>query len=141
MDTPPDHDRSPDAWTVHLPGHDGTAAPMPRAAEEAALSPPQRPSGRPVIGYITVSSDAGSGETVRSSAAIEATCRRSNWDLLEIIGDRENGRVLERPGLGYALERIADGHACGLVVGDLQRLSRSIVDLGALMAWFRDANA
>jgi DNA invertase Pin-like site-specific DNA recombinase len=139
--TPPDHDDSPDAWTVHLPVHDGMVAPLPRAAEEAGLSPSGLPSGRPVIGYLTVSSDGGSGETVRSSAAIQATCRRSNWNLLEIIGDRESGRVLERPGLGYALERIAEGHACGLVVSDLQRLSRSIVDLGALMAWFRDANA
>jgi DNA invertase Pin-like site-specific DNA recombinase len=137
---PPDHDESPDAWTVHLPGHDDTAAPVLRAAEEAGLSPSRLPSGRAVIGYITVS-DAGSSETVRSSAAIQATCERSNWNLLEIIGDRENGRVLERPGLGYALERIAEGHACGLVVSDLQRLSRSIVDLGALMRWFRDANA
>jgi DNA invertase Pin-like site-specific DNA recombinase len=94
-----------------------------------------------VIGYVTVSADSGSTEAERSSAAIQATCKRSDWNLLEIVGDRENGRVLERPGLGYALERIADGHACGLVVSDLQRLSRSIVDLGALMAWFRDANA
>jgi DNA invertase Pin-like site-specific DNA recombinase len=94
-----------------------------------------------VIGYVTVSADSGSSETERWSAAIQAMCKRSNWNLLEIVGDRENRRTLERPGLGYALERIADGHACGLVVSDLQSLSRSIVDLGALMAWFRDANA
>ena len=43
--------------------------------------------------------------------------------------------------MNYALERIADGRARGLVVSDLQRLSRSPGDLGALMAWFRDADA
>jgi DNA invertase Pin-like site-specific DNA recombinase len=94
-----------------------------------------------VIGYVTVSADSSSADAVRSSEAIHATCERSHWNLLEVVADRENGRVLERPGLGYALRRIAEGYASGLVVSDLQRLSRSIVDLGALMAWFRHANA
>jgi DNA invertase Pin-like site-specific DNA recombinase len=94
-----------------------------------------------VIGYITVSADSDAGETERWSAAIKTTCQRSDWNLLEIVADRDNGRTLERPGLGYALDRIAAGHASGLVVSDLQRLCRSIVDLGVLMAWFRDANA
>jgi DNA invertase Pin-like site-specific DNA recombinase len=137
----PSQDASPDEWTVHVPDHDDAARPVPTAAGNRGVSPPQLPRGRSVIGYVTVSAHSGSSEAERRSAAIEATCKRSNWNLLEIVGDRENGRVLERPGLGYALERIADGHACGLVVSDLQRLSRSIVDLGALMAWFRDANA
>jgi DNA invertase Pin-like site-specific DNA recombinase len=83
----------------------------------------------------------GPADAARSSATIEATCKRSDWNLLEIVGDRENGRILERPGLGYALGRIAQGYASGLIVSDLQCLSCSIVDLGALMAWFRDANA
>ena len=102
--------------------------------------PPPVPQGDSVIGYVTTSTAAWSDTDEGSSAAIQATCRRSDWNLLEIVADRENGRILERPGLGYALGRIADGHAGALVVSDLQRLSRSIVDLGALMAWFRDAN-
>jgi DNA invertase Pin-like site-specific DNA recombinase len=139
--TPPGEDASRDEWTVHVRDCDDTAGPVPGAAGEGGLSPSHPPRGRPVIGYVTVSADSGSSETERWSAAIQATCKRSNWNLREIVGDRENRRTLERPGLGYALERIADGHACGLVVSDLQSLSRSIVDLGALMAWFRDANA
>ena len=78
-----------------------------------------------VIGYVTTSTDAWSDEDEGSAAAIEATCEDSAWDLLEIVCDRENGRTLDRPGLSYALERIADGRAHGLVVSDLQRLSRS----------------
>ena len=39
------------------------------------------------------------------------------------------------------MEQIAEGKARGLVVSDLRRLSRSIVDLGRLMEWFRDAGA
>jgi DNA invertase Pin-like site-specific DNA recombinase len=126
---------------AHLGERDNGARAACAPATVGDLSASQLPRGGPVIGYITVSADARSGEAERSSAAIQAECRRSGRNLLEIVGDRENGRILERPGLGYALDRIADGHARGLVVNDLQRLSRSIVDLGALMEWFRDANA
>src|SRR4029079_14883545 len=59
----------------------------------------------------------------------------------ELVRDRESGRILDRPGLRYALERIASKDANTLVIGELERLSRSIVDLGALMAWFRDSGA
>jgi DNA invertase Pin-like site-specific DNA recombinase len=72
---------------------------------------------------------------------IEAACESSQWELAEVVTDRESGRGLERPGLAYALHQIAEGKARGLVVSDLRRLSRSIVDLGALMEWFRDAGA
>jgi hypothetical protein len=68
-------------------------------------------------------------------------CERSGWQRLEIVRDRDVGPTLERPALGYALERIASQPADGMVVSDLQHLSRSIIDLGALMAWFRDADA
>jgi DNA invertase Pin-like site-specific DNA recombinase len=134
------HDPSLDSWT-RLPDRDERVEPMPAGEADGEPPPSQLPGGRPVIGYITVSADPDSGETERWSAAIAATCKRSDWNLVEIVADREGGRTLERPGLGYALDRIAGGHACGLVVSDLQRLSRSIVDLGTLMAWFRDANA
>jgi DNA invertase Pin-like site-specific DNA recombinase len=94
-----------------------------------------------MIGYVTVALDAGGGEDHGSAAAIAATCERSNWMLVEIVRDREIGSALERPALGYALRQIANGKADGLVVSNVQCLSRSIVDLGALMAWFRDAQA
>ena len=136
----PQAGKSPDTWTPYVTRKD---APGPIRAVAAHEGPsPAGPSrGRAVIGYVTVTADMGPPEAARSSATIEATCERSDWNLLEIVGDRENGRILERPGLGYALGRIAEGYACGLVVSDLQSLSRSIVDLGALMAWFRDADA
>ena len=94
-----------------------------------------------VIGYLTTSTDVWSVEDEGSAAAIEATCEDSAWDLLEIVCDRENGRTLDRPGLSYALERIAEGRARRLVVSDLKRLSQSPHDLGALIAWFGDADA
>jgi DNA invertase Pin-like site-specific DNA recombinase len=97
--------------------------------------------GSRVIGYVTVPPEAGARDDNRSSEAIEAMCERCGWDLLEIVHDREVGPTLERPGLGYALERIAHRQADGLVVSELKRLSRSIVDLGVLMGWFRKAHA
>jgi DNA invertase Pin-like site-specific DNA recombinase len=125
-----------------LPGDQGhTATSAPSSVAAVPRAPGHLPPGQAVIGYVTVSADSGSSGAGGSTAAIEATCRRSGWNLLEIVRDRENGRTLDRPGLGYALERIADGQARGLVVSDLQRLSHSIIDLGALMAWFRDASA
>jgi len=111
---------------------------------DAATTPPLPTGlgrGARVIGYTTISTDPWSSEGDGSAAAIEAMCEASGWDLLEIVRDREAGVTLQRPALGYALKRIADGDAAGLVVRDLRRLSRSIVDLGALMAWFRDADA
>jgi DNA invertase Pin-like site-specific DNA recombinase/peptidoglycan hydrolase-like protein with peptidoglycan-binding domain len=97
--------------------------------------------GEPVIGYVTVPQDAHRTEAKGATDAIEQACREAGWELAEVITDRETGRSLERPGLGYALEQIADGKARGLVVSDLRPLARSIVDLGTLMEWFRDAGA
>jgi DNA invertase Pin-like site-specific DNA recombinase len=116
------------------------AGPVP--ATRVALDEPRSrpPAGHRVIGYVTVSPEADARED-DGSAAIEAICRRSGRELVEIVRDREIGPTLERPGLGYALRQIATGQADGLVVGNLQHLSRSIIDLGALMAWFRDAQA
>ena len=94
-----------------------------------------------MIGYVTTSTDEWSQADEASAAAIEATCESSDLSLFEIVQDHQNGKTLDRPGLKYALERIAEGQARGLVVSDLQRLSRSPHDLGVLMAWFRDANA
>jgi DNA invertase Pin-like site-specific DNA recombinase/peptidoglycan hydrolase-like protein with peptidoglycan-binding domain len=124
--------------------------PVPTAEDVARVSANGAGNGFPpspvlhrdeVIGYLTTSTDAWSDADEGSAAAIEATCEDSAWDLLEIVCDRENGRTLDRPGLSYALDRIAEGRASGLVVSELQRLSRSPHDLVALMAWFRDADA
>jgi DNA invertase Pin-like site-specific DNA recombinase len=118
------------AWTTPP-----AAAGAPRGSDSSLrLSP-----GSALIGYITVAADAD--EDRASALAIEATCQHFGWELVELVSDPDAGGALERRGLRYALERIADGHAHGLVVSDLQRVSRSLIDLGALMAWFRDAGA
>jgi DNA invertase Pin-like site-specific DNA recombinase len=104
---------------------------------------PPRPStpstDRVVIGYLVVAPRDDDDE--ESARAIEVMCERSGWHLLEIVRDSDEGRSLERPGLRYALERILAREATGLIVNDVGRLSRSLVDLGALMEWLRDAGA
>ena len=97
--------------------------------------------GDGVIGYLTTSTDAWSDADEGSAAAIEATCEDSALELLEIVCDRENGEPFERPGLSYALEQIAEGRSRGLLVSDLQSLGGSSDDVGALVAWLRDADA
>ncbi len=100
--------------------------------DDVRRSPSGLEPGEPVIGYVTV---VLRGQPQRSR---RRRCMRSRrpasapgWELSEVVTDRESGRGLERPGLAYALKQIAEGKARGLVVSDLRRLSRSIVDLGA----------
>jgi peptidoglycan hydrolase-like protein with peptidoglycan-binding domain len=115
------------------------AAPPPREPERPRES--GVPAGAPVVGYVPMAGKLGSSEVADAVAAIEASCERSGWRMLEVVGDHENGRPAERPGLSYALERIARGEARALVVSDLQRMSRPIDDLGGLLTWFREAHA
>jgi DNA invertase Pin-like site-specific DNA recombinase len=123
------------------------------AAEVVSADPPSRPSpdgapasggiraARPIIGYITATT-YGRAAGDDGSAAIDAAAECAGWDLIEIVRDRDQcTRSLERPGLRYALERIAAGEAQALMVHDLMRLCRSIVDVGMLVQWFRDADA
>jgi peptidoglycan hydrolase-like protein with peptidoglycan-binding domain len=130
--------RSPS--TLIVPEAD-PVTPVATSSPRNGFAPSQLPPLEPVIGYITTAGAAWTEEHERSSTAIEAMCERSTWNLVDIAWDRENGTTLDRPELDHALERIAEGRARGLVVSNLQRLIGSAQELGALMAWFRDADA
>jgi DNA invertase Pin-like site-specific DNA recombinase len=116
--------------------------PGARPASAAETTVPSSPVlDRTVIGYVTIPRGPVGDDHADAVAAIEAACARSAWTLIEIVQDLDEGPALRRPGLRFALERISAGHAQGLLVDDLHRVSRSTVDLGALLAWFRDADA
>jgi DNA invertase Pin-like site-specific DNA recombinase len=117
-----------------LPSKPATTAATPSTSSDL-------PRGASVIGYLTIASEPGREDDVASANPIEAACERHGWKLVEIVRDRDEGPTLARPGIHFALHRITEGHAQALVVSDLEPLSRSIHDLGALMAWFRDADA
>ena len=120
---------------------DDPRKPAPVWVEGADIerSPSRLAAGEAVIGYVTATPD----ENTRQEAfmAIETACERAGWRLADIAADHDSGRMVGRPGLTRALERIAAGQARGLVVADARRLVRSLTDLGALLAWFRDAGA
>jgi peptidoglycan hydrolase-like protein with peptidoglycan-binding domain/DNA invertase Pin-like site-specific DNA recombinase len=89
------------------------------------------------LGYVSVpEGEPLEGERLRSqSAAIDRLCERRGWQLVELVTDVEGapGRALERPGLAYALERVANRDAGCLVVAELRRLSGSVAELGRVL--------
>jgi DNA invertase Pin-like site-specific DNA recombinase len=90
-----------------------------------------------VVGYIRVSTeeqaDSGLGLAAQK-ATIEAECAKRGWTLLTIHQDAVSGKtVANRPGLAAALEDVEKGVAAGIVVGKLDRLSRSLKDFATLM--------
>lgn len=89
------------------------------------------------IGYIRVSTEEQAGEGY-SLAAQEESLRRYaglyELDLVDVIADAgASAKDLDRPGLIEALRRLDVGEADGLVVAKLDRLTRSVVDLGRLI--------
>jgi DNA invertase Pin-like site-specific DNA recombinase/peptidoglycan hydrolase-like protein with peptidoglycan-binding domain len=115
------------------------AAPVWVHAQEIRRSPSQLAAGAPVIGYVTVDFDPVSDQAAFMD--IEAATEHAGWQLKEIVRDHDTGRMVGRPGLTRALERIAAGDARGLIISDARRLVRSLADLGALLQWFHDAGA
>jgi DNA invertase Pin-like site-specific DNA recombinase len=120
----------------------GPPPPMSAPRSEDAEGPSRtQHSPEPVIGYAPVAVGATPAERDRATSVIVAACKDGGRQLVEIVCDPVQGRPLERPGLMHALGRITDGHARGLVVSELQGISRSVAELATLIAWLRDAGA
>jgi DNA invertase Pin-like site-specific DNA recombinase len=88
------------------------------------------------IGYVRVSKSEGyhTGAGVAAQrAAIVAACRDRDWELIDIVEDIGfSGRSLQRPGIRAVLSRLERGEGECLVVGRLDRLSRSLLDFAGL---------
>lgn len=94
-----------------------------------------------VLGYASVDPEQegyANGDFRRQEEKIASECERRGVSLLGIVREREpkRGPALRRPGLGYALERIAAGEAKGLVAAELWRLAHSMPELGRALEWF-----
>jgi DNA invertase Pin-like site-specific DNA recombinase len=93
-----------------------------------------------VLGYASVDAVQGdrNRDFQRQAQEVVSECERRGLWLVEFVHEREpqHQRPLERPGLGYALGRIAAGEADGIVVSELSRLTHSVPELGRLMDWF-----
>jgi peptidoglycan hydrolase-like protein with peptidoglycan-binding domain len=98
------------------------------------------------IGYLNVPSGDEAGDPAETSAAggaIDEACRERDWELIQIVRDSASttGHRSERPGLSFALERVAAGEASCLVVQRLGHLARSVTELGGLLDWFTEHDA
>jgi DNA invertase Pin-like site-specific DNA recombinase len=92
------------------------------------------------MGYTRVSTEeqAASGLSLAyQKEKIIAQCKASDLDLDEIVEDAgKSGRDLKRPGLQRILDLVNLGLIDGVVILKLDRLTRSVKDLGYLLDTF-----
>ncbi len=91
------------------------------------------------IGYARVSTEEqrNSGLSLGSQTRkIEDYCRLYEHDLIEIISESGSGKDMKRDGLNKALQALETGEAEALIVSKLDRLSRSVKDMGYLLESF-----
>lgn len=85
-----------------------------------------------LIGYIRVSTE--DQKTIQQEDAIRGECLAHGYELVDIVTDLgASGKDLNRPGIQEALRRLQSDEADGLVVAKLDRLTRSVRDLGDLL--------
>jgi DNA invertase Pin-like site-specific DNA recombinase len=90
-----------------------------------------------LVGYLRVSTedqkDRGSS-LVAQEAKIRALADRLGHRLVEVIDDGgESARSLDRPGIRRALAMLSAGQASGLLVANLDRLTRNLGDMVQLV--------
>jgi DNA invertase Pin-like site-specific DNA recombinase len=117
-------------------------SPHPEEEVEPPAAKPAKPvsAGEAVraVGYASVNGGGKStAELDAQKRAIDRCAKRLNLELVEVVREREpeKGKALDRAGLSYLIERIAAGDASCLVVTGLDRLSRSVAELGTIVQW------
>jgi peptidoglycan hydrolase-like protein with peptidoglycan-binding domain/DNA invertase Pin-like site-specific DNA recombinase len=115
--------------------------PRPEAAQPPANGSRTTaiPDRTQVLGYVSVeqNGDPGAIGMREQAQSIDALCRQRGWQLLEVVRDVEaaGGGSLKRPGLTYAVDRVAKGEASCIVVSELNRLSNSVAELSRILEW------
>jgi len=95
---------------------------------------PPQPRG---VGYVRVSTGKQALSPAAQAAKIEAMAALQGIDLIETITDLESakeGSVKKRPGLIRILDLARRQQIQRVVIAKLDRLTRSVVDLGAILA-------
>jgi peptidoglycan hydrolase-like protein with peptidoglycan-binding domain/DNA invertase Pin-like site-specific DNA recombinase len=115
-------------------GEETKPAPQP---EQKALSAAPPADGVKALGYVSVQRN-GSSDAIamrEQATAIDSVCEERGWRLVEVVHDVEEagGATLKRPGLAYALGRMAKGDASCLVVSELSRLTHPAAELSRLL--------
>jgi Resolvase, N terminal domain len=125
----------------------GAQAANPPVVAAAPLRPePGLSSNAPTaLGYVSIREPDGAREREFQIqlAAIDTACRDRSLVLKEVVRDVEQGDDTgrARPGIEYALRRLACGDPSCLVVAELGRLSRSTTRLGYILEWLRRREA
>lgn len=91
-----------------------------------------------VLGYVRLSraSREESTSVTRQREIIRKTCLARDFELVDILEDVDVSATktrLDRPGLSEVRRRIAHGEAEAVLVWRLDRLARSVVDIGVLL--------
>ena len=93
--------------------------------------------GLKAVGYIRVSTDeqAKEGFSLEVQASrVAAYCQAKGWELLRIYRDEgESGKSLGRPGIHNLINDLKSNGVDVVVIVKLDRLTRSIRDLGSLI--------
>lgn len=93
--------------------------------------------GLKAVGYVRVSTDeqAREGQSLEVQASrVAAYCEAKGWELLRTYRDEgESGKSLARPGIQTLIEDLKSNGVDVVVIVKLDRLTRSIRDLGSLI--------
>lgn len=92
-----------------------------------------------VIGYVRVSTEQQELTGLSLDAQqdkITKYCDTYDLELVSLVVETASGKSLDRPLLRKSLDRISHGEAEGLVIMKLDRLTRSVSDLGYLLSKF-----
>jgi DNA invertase Pin-like site-specific DNA recombinase len=119
-------------------GKEPEPAPAPPApAGPARIAAPSERVAVRALGYASVPEDGGTKQLAAQQRAIRRAAERLGLELVDVVRDREPkaGKALDRAGLSYLIERLAAGDARCIVVSGLERLSRSVAELGTIVQW------
>jgi len=140
----PEREPAPQPAAEALPAPPVRPAPEAAAAEADATGAGAEPVARVraretvrALGYASVPADAGGKELAAQNRAIQRAAGGLGLELVEVVREREpkTGKALDRAGLSYLIERLATGDASCIVVTGLERLSRSVAELGTIVQW------
>ena len=96
------------------------------------------------IGYVRVSTEGQAQDGLSlgaQRARLAAYCVAMDLELLDVVTDEMSARSLNRPGIQKVLKQLERGEADALVVAKLDRLTRSVRDLGMLVEnYFSEGN-
>lgn len=89
-----------------------------------------------VVGYVRVSTDEQARHGVSldvQRAKLTAYAQAMDLELVEVFADEGSAKNLRRPGIQAALAAMHKGRADGLLITNLDRLTRSLMDLHHLV--------